>query len=517
MKGWHRAWLGALSLAMGFAWPGASERLVGELTRAATPRDKRDALRLLGSLESSPREPVLPFLSDPDPGVRAEAERLLSTSPEPAATATRVLVERLDDESLEVRIEAARALAGRPDATLALSAHAEAPLPELRAAVVDALAHGAVSPELERVLARALLDRDREVVLAALRGYARHPALTPADVVRGLAQGVEPQLASAARMLAAGRTWDDPPWLRALEARDVDALEATLPEGEQRATEPLLAWLAQAPALAARLVALLVRTGGRVEASQLEVNTLSLPLLVRARSARSLDVLEAQLEQAGDGALALARDPARVARLAAHYTRAALPVLAAAPTLPADPALERILRRALHEDAATAALALRALGTMGIAVLEALDDPSPGIVIAALRGSVHDRSPAARLKRAALHHATLGQVAASALTASVLAGDPLDVRWLAQQRHAAWPLGRVAEWALQTSSLSDKAPPWVANERYLATKSHAAPRTLRLANGLTTISWPDASGRVDWPSLRAVDDASAWPPDGERK
>ncbi|MET0287378.1 MAG: hypothetical protein ABW352_23030, partial [Polyangiales bacterium] len=141
----------------------------------------------------------------------------------------------------------------------------------------------------------------------------------------------------------------------------------------------------------------------------------------------------------------------------------------------------------------------------------------PGIVIAALRGSVHDRSPEARRRRAALHHATLGQVAASALTASVLVGDPLDVRWLAEQQHAAWPVGVIAAWALQRFTLSDKSSPHAASERYLAAKSHAAARTLRLADGLTTISWPDASGRVDWPSLWAVDDASAWPPDGERK
>jgi HEAT repeat protein len=289
--GGGRRWLGAMVLLMGFAWPGQSERLVGELTRAVTPREKRDALRLLGTLESFPTEAVLPFTRDPDPGVRLEAYRLLGApaqDPAPEVRAlrpslddpdplvrlaavragpneTRALIARLEDEALDVRIEAARALAGRADAVPALRAHAEAALPELRAAVIDALAHGEPTAEVERLLRRALDDRDPDVVLAALRGYARHPQLARPATLRTLASGVHPQLARAARaQLASARTWDDPPWLVALErtpsADPIDALEATLPAGEARAIEPLRRWRERAPsALRPRIDALIER------------------------------------------------------------------------------------------------------------------------------------------------------------------------------------------------------------------------------------------------------------------
>ncbi|HEX5660526.1 MAG TPA: hypothetical protein VFX59_25200 [Polyangiales bacterium] len=282
-----RAWLGVLVLTMGFAWPGAEQRLVGELTRASTPRDKRDALRLLGGLADLDPAVVLPFTRDADPGVRAEAYRLLDVAvedpalevrlvrprlddPEPQVRAaaahtaeTRALIARLDDDALEVRIAAVHALAGR--ATPALLALSEAALPELRAAVVDALAHGEVTPDVERVLQRALDDRDLDVVLAALRGYARHAELRLPASVHTLANGVHAQLARAARALLEPRCWQDPLWLTVLERTTredpIDALEALLPAGEARATEPLRAWLAHAPtAIAPRIEALIARS-----------------------------------------------------------------------------------------------------------------------------------------------------------------------------------------------------------------------------------------------------------------
>ncbi len=294
----RRASLLAL-LLMGFAWPGHTERLVGDLTRAVTPRDKRDALRMLGTV-AVPEEVVRPFLQDPDPGVRAEAERLLhstlargGTARLPHSTLARGgtarllhstlarggtarfdvapesadLITQLADESLEVRIAAARALAGRTDASSALLAYADAPLPELRAAVIDALARGPATPDVARLLARALEDPDSEVVLAALRGFARHRELALPAQVHTLAQGTLPQVARAASGLIAPRVWHDPLWLLALQRTTcedpIEALEATLPKGESRAIAPLQAWLARAPTpLAPRIRALIARARG---------------------------------------------------------------------------------------------------------------------------------------------------------------------------------------------------------------------------------------------------------------
>ncbi|HEY6876960.1 MAG TPA: hypothetical protein VI299_03035, partial [Polyangiales bacterium] len=220
--------LGLLSALTGFAWPGAGERLVGELTAARTVRDKREALRLLAALdEPFAREAVLPFTRDSDPGVRADAIRLLGAGelgiedpapevrrvaflslaahrdpralrglddvdakvraalvPAVAAQAGPALIAKLDDEALDVRVAAAHALVGQTEALLA---RVDAPFPELRAAVIESLGHGEHTPEIERVLARARLDGDPEVARAAERARprciderAREPAWLPA-------------------------------------------------------------------------------------------------------------------------------------------------------------------------------------------------------------------------------------------------------------------------------------------------------------------------------------------------
>ncbi|HEY6879670.1 MAG TPA: hypothetical protein VI299_16700, partial [Polyangiales bacterium] len=196
-----------------------------------------------------------------------------------------------------------------------------------------------------------------------------------------------------------------------------------------------------------------------------------------------------------------------------------------------DDRLRRVLARDVREgDAQTAALALHA----GAPALDALDDPRPSVVIAALRASVRDRSHAARAKRTALREAKLARVAASALTASVLAGDPLETGWLRSRLDgSAWPLRAVASFALAYRNIaaeSDAAGDAIArhnlarpvapsptNTSFAAAKHFDEPRTLRTEDGLLLVSWPDASGRVDWPALRTTDEVSAWSQDSERK
>jgi hypothetical protein len=280
-------------LLSGFAWPGEAERLVGELTHASTPRDKRDALRRLGELGVVP-EAVAPFAQDADPGVRADALRLLRRAgprdpspevrlvqvaldpalaldalddPEPkvriaalhAVRDVRALIRKLDDDALEVRLEAARVLASMPQARAALLGRIDDVLPELRAASIEALGqqHGA---DVEVALAHALHDRDRGVVLAAIRGYRRQGLALPTVSTD------DPQLAVALRKPA--WQWNDPAWLAVLErtvmddqpVQTLESLERSLPRGTTLAIDPLREWLQRAPAeLAPRIEALIAR------------------------------------------------------------------------------------------------------------------------------------------------------------------------------------------------------------------------------------------------------------------
>jgi HEAT repeats len=586
----RRLWLAGVALAFGFAWPGQAERLVGELTAAATPRDKRDALRLLTQLgEPFARESVLPFVRDADPGVRADALRLLAdpalleaaahdSAPEvrrlalslvqdvptllaglddgdpqvnlvalralasvPAANVLRALLGELDDDAIEVRIEAARVLGTRaePEARDALLALVDTPLPELRAAAIDALASE------PRVLRRALSDRDPGVLLAVLRGYARNPQLPRADLQPLATSPTLPQIASGARaLLAEPRAALDPAWLAPLErsagpeGQDPRRAAALLAELERSldsdlATAPLLEWLPRAPFfLAPRIVALIERAGGEVSAANVQPwlaadparRALALRLLARSPSSAELrHAVEHDSSASVRAAAAEALAHKDVPALAAAYPGIPLRALASTTLPPSHRLVTALLRDVREGDAERASQALRALGPLDdaqarAAILRALDEPA--LVLAALRASVYDRSALARSKRRALHHAPLGHVASTALTASLLAGDPLEPVWLRDTLQGApWPLAEVAAFALAYEpARSQPELQTYAASSFFPAQRHVQPRALRTTHGLLLISWPDATGRVDWPALRVVEDVTAWPPQSrERK
>ncbi len=141
-----KLWLAVAAVALassGFAWPGQGERLVKELTSASTPRDKRDALRLLR--------------------IRLErGEWLPDQAPE-------VLALLVNDRDLDVRLDALR-LAAQLERTPATWLRAcEDPAPPVRVAAIEALA--AVG-ELEPVL-HASGDADARVRLSALAALAK--------------------------------------------------------------------------------------------------------------------------------------------------------------------------------------------------------------------------------------------------------------------------------------------------------------------------------------------------------
>ncbi|MDB4975826.1 MAG: hypothetical protein JWN48_4167 [Myxococcaceae bacterium] len=146
-----------LLLCSGFVWPGRGERLVKELTSASTPRDKRDALRLLASLlargdwQAGAENAVLQQLaSDADPDVRIDALRLLAALPALERTGDPWL-RALDDRAPTVRAAAVAALQGRGKAG-----------PQTQLA----------EPELLEGLLRASSDTDARVRQAALQALA---------------------------------------------------------------------------------------------------------------------------------------------------------------------------------------------------------------------------------------------------------------------------------------------------------------------------------------------------------
>jgi len=449
-----------LVLASGFDWPGGPMRLVSALTRGAEP-------------EAPP----------PD-----DAE----------------LVRALDDDSLEVRRQAAEVLGARdtPRARAALRAAADDPLPERRVVVLDHVTGG--DDATARVLLRALGDRDEEVVLAGLRGLVRSGRAIPDAQLDLLADAPDPRIAAAvvrararqqpetrtpwpplAALTALARTAE--PGLPAVEAaRLLEELERTVAPGESLATAPLVLWLAHAPeALHARILALVERAGGSVDGRLLA------PLLAEGEAARralvarllgrapvddarapllaALDDESERVREAATESLAMQLDGAIVDALRAQLEetgarrQAALRVLAdglegRAEGLDAArrEALVAPLRRLLTgDDEAQVALAARGLGALETdaaraAVRALANDPRPLRRIAALRASVRD--PEARALRSELAASHDPRIAATALTAAALAGDVLPVGWLlAHRRDAPWPVGPAIAFALASA------------------------------------------------------------------
>lgn len=592
-------WALALLMLCGFDWPRTSERLVRELDQAALPRDHRDAIRRLAHSELGP-EVFLRELQQADPWVRVDALAALSTrgvdeevlraaledpSPDVRIAAlhalaeskrgdaltwsvsralgdedTRVRVagvellalltsdvlpalsETLRDPAVDVRVAAARVLGARPEPealSSLLSAYPGA-LPELRVALLDALAPHGPDARVAALFVRALTDEDEQVLLAALRGFARNVAW-PRKQVEALVASPAPEVAAAAQRLLASPQQPSPrPWLSALERTAIRTLHAdeqaallrelehTLPPGEALASDALLEWLTHAPyALWAGIVELVERSGGtpRAEFVPLLLRVAApahaerLRLLARTRDPRANVALERALvdkdpalRAAAVAALAQTLDEATASRLAARLTdrdatrRAAIVDVLAdglprltlaraaqdqlcsaleddltreatppreleATTAASSPACERSSARARAEELATecgaiseltdetaaqAARAVRALAAVDAAcarrlVLTALDDPRVGVRIAALRASVRDRSPRARVARRRLAEHPDVRVAVSAVSALALAQDAIPLAWADGLERLPWPLGPARAFALASS------------------------------------------------------------------
>jgi HEAT repeat protein len=613
-----------LTLVSGFDWPGRAARNVSALTAAETQRERRDALRLLRELEQPfDLAAAEPALLHGDPGVRADAVALLGRR----ELGPRVLARALEDPAPEVRVAALRAIGQQPDAHLqellrslgdrepsvrsasidalawsedrsaiaALTSSLHDPvlevraravaalagrrepavlsallrtfhdaLPELRVSLLDALAPHA-SGRAEHLFDLALGDPDEQVVLAALRGFARAGG-GPAERIAPLASAPSPAVASAAaRLLArsqeAGRTHAARErWLAPLERTAerslsaaasvalLDELERTVPAGEALATDPLLDWLARAPAaLRPRIASLAERAGGPVpanfvlpllEGAEPSLKAPLLSLLARTEGAARLAPLQRAL---GDpdprvhrpAMLALARTldahaaPELIARFAdapaaqrKRLVRVMADGLARLPQV--DPALsERIcdlFGGDLEADPEHASLVVRALGALGHAcgralVRTAMSDVRSGVSIAALRASVRDRSDLARGLRRRARLSNDVAIAATAVVAEALAGDPAGPSTLQDLSRAAWPLGPAHAFALASRRPSEALCP-LLESREPATRTNAlaglaADPAQRCADQRATVwlaqssVWPMRLAAAKWAAARA--------------
>ncbi|MEY4510482.1 MAG: hypothetical protein RLZZ450_2604 [Pseudomonadota bacterium] len=273
-------------------------------------------------------------------------------------------------------------------------------------------------------------------------------------------------------------------------------------------------------------------------------------------SARALrgDALPALVDRLDEASGARRRDTLWVlAALLERLQRAGHP-----PDVRVERALVRQLRRDLtRNDDPSAALALSALGSLRsddarAEVRAAVTDVRPGRSIAALRASTLDRTDEARRARQRMIVHPNPRVAATAMVALALAGDRLAVAsavtWL---RNAAWPRGPAASFALAHAALRNDAAlagvdvcAWPSSDEpitrhnlivarlrrfspacrdddrivargprghaFFASRSAHEPAALRLEDSTVIVSIPDASGRVDWPSLTVVEEVSAF-------
>ena len=543
-------WALVLAALTGFDWPGRTARDVSALTAAETPREFRDALRLLRERNAALDAGVLEeALSHPDPGVRADAVAALRRTNVPSDVLQRALADEaaevriaavgvvragggantgallellrdreprvrgatvralaplegpsvlsgllaaLRDPALDVRIAAVRALAlrGEPAALAALLGAFEGALPELKVALLDALAphvRGRAAFEFEL----ALRDDDEQVVLTALRGFARADDL-PRSLLEGLAASPSPAIARAAEQLlarSAERETEPPAWLAPLEwsgRRGLDSaqseavlaqLERTLPVGEVLATEPLIEWLRRAPSgLRPRIAALAERAGGAVRADDIA------PLLARAEPALRAALIGLLARSEGAATLPFVQhalgDPEPAVRdAAAHVVRTTLDGASAQLLLeviedaegerrarflalladglprlaPAAPALAKSVCRALEDDVEgeprSAAAAVRALGALrtrcGRALVRStMNDRSVGVRIAAIRASVADRGERAKALRSAALRDRDPAIVATAIVARALADDaPPPLLGLDALAREPWPIG----------------------------------------------------------------------------
>ena len=424
-----------LLLNQGFDWPRRGERLVNTLTSASTPRDRRDALRLLDELAARKGLPADLDLSaveatsrNVDPDVRAEAWSLLAhVRPEPDS-----LEPALRDPSPIVRRVALRELARLAPSHDSLLRSVTDPDSTVRTAGVAALALRS-DPRAVTMLASALRDASIEVRVAALRalGQRSDPEAMPliasagddplpelraaaldalaASFVR--AAGDEPSLASGrparvdtpperAALATCGRALDDQDQavvLAALRCLERAQPSPRAPDGlASSAQDPRVMALARSffPVVASAATHLLererVRAHGDEAGAALEPDWL--PLLERTAdrslaasdAARIVDALEA-LVPAGETLVAdpllewLPRAPRALSlRVAAliertHATIAAQPVLALLSAAPASARASYVRLLASTRGAETDAR-----------LLVSLDDPQPDVRQAAV-------------------------------------------------------------------------------------------------------------------------------------
>jgi HEAT repeat protein len=557
------------ALSSGFEWPRA-EGSVSALTTAETPRETQDALRRLAEPDARPpwsevdalldaRDPatraaavevmarrgfdgaqldrlladdsadvraaallglvpgtfserVLRVLGDTDPAVRAAAVAALS--PASSQQVLAALLGALDDQAVPVRLAAIAGLAqrGEPAALDALLRSFSSALPELRAALLDALTP-ATGARVEALFARALADEDEQVVLAALRGYARAGLPLPLRSTT-LAQSASPAVAYAAGrilMRSEARDGSPAPWLAPLERTAwsssahtsellLGELERVIPPGEQLATDPLLEWLSRTPSsLHGRIAALALRSGGPVRREALAplltsrdpaARAAGLALLARAPDAlrspalwRALDDPDPEARSAAEQTMEKRLDPQGARRLleriddADGQSRTRLVGVLAhgldrlAGTLAFQDAGEGlcdVLERDATAAGRAASLAMRALAHVEhacarVLVRAALTDARPGIRIAALRASTRDRHDDAIALRARLAQDGDVRVAATALVARVLAGDSM-AEAPTDHRRLYWPLGPI--WAFVHATRNEhsaSACAWLAS------------------------------------------------------
>ncbi len=414
----------------------------------------------------------------------------------------------LDDEAPEVRVAALRALAAlaQEEALGALLAKLHDPAPELRASALSLL--GKLQPDgAERTLRPLLEDFSELVQLEALRVLSTLPRPHDDETVqrlRALQARARPHVAGAAsRLLVAPKSPSEPAWISLLARTEhvetasaeslLTQLERALPAGEELAVDPLVRWLARAPAalrgriasLIARarptrcnpLIALLDDPDAQVRrfiaqaSAQCKTPEIARGLFralhdeharVAVSAATALGQLcsEGVLTELVTAPRAEAQD--RVG--AALRTRALVGCLARVPSGALDEGARRKLEQRLlaqldGQDLELASLAARALasfpspGVFARLARRYTDAPLP-LRIAILRATVRDRSPQARSLRAEAIAARKPALSITARVAAWLARDPAPAtaRPLAHEgRDLPWPVGPVEAFLLASS------------------------------------------------------------------
>ncbi len=516
------------------------------------PGVRREALRAAGRIGAEQAIPVLlKSLSDPDAVIRSAAAEALGTlgAAEAVQALSRALADNettvrraavdalgklpqdnaqlgplvaaLDDVDAEVRVAAVHALAPSSTARArnALLGKTRDSVAEVRVAALDAVSNAA-DPRASVALSQALEDASDAVVLAAIRGLRNLHDPHAAELLNPLVRSPRARVALAARLAiehgSKARETEGvpaaapsvPAWIAWLErtvdpsadaASIVAGLEATLPQGEQLALDPLLLYLPHAPQpQRADVVALIGRTRAPAAVPALVKLLDDKQAAVRAASALALgglgtatatpalatrlDDRDARVRSAAARAMGALIDLSGLDRLLERAERAAqksdahraeaLTAIAASlrrlrGSLPDETRkrLQRVLSSELASvEAAPAVEAARAFGELGDAsAVSALagvgSEARTGLRVAATRALVRagQTSALAPLRKLASDESI--SVAATALAGLGLVGDSKDRAMLeAVASQGRWPLGPVAAFSLASLVMHGQAP-----------------------------------------------------------